>query len=147
VAERLGEPQITVDSDAIKHVLSNLVDNALRYTPPGGTITLDISAPERLKGQKQRVIWFEVRDTGSGIPAEHLPFVFERFYRVDKSRDRKTGGTGLGLAIVKDTVQVLGGEVTITSEPQKGTSVRFWLPAAEMAASHPRKLSLAGFRS
>lgn len=147
VAERLGEPQITVDSDAIKHVLSNLVDNALRYTPPGGTITLDISAPERLKSRKQRIIWFEVKDTGSGIPAEHLPFVFERFYRVDKSRDRKTGGTGLGLAIVKDTVQVLGGEVTITSEPQKGTSVRFWLPAAETAAPHPRKLSLAGFRS
>ncbi len=147
VADSLGEPQINVDTDAIKHVLSNLVDNALRYTPPGGTITLDISAPERLKGQKQRIIWFEVRDTGSGIPAEHLPFVFERFYRVDKSRDRKTGGTGLGLAIVTDTVQVLGGEVTITSEPQKGTSVRFWLPAAETTVPPARKLLLAGFRS
>lgn len=146
VADFPEEPQITVDSDALKHVLSNLVDNALRYTPPGGKITLDISAPEKVKGQKQRVIWFEVKDTGSGIPAEHLPFVFERFYRVDKSRDRKTGGTGLGLAIVKDTVQVLGGEVTITSEPQKGTSVRFWLPAAETASHQKSKLLLAGFR-
>jgi signal transduction histidine kinase len=147
VADSLEEPEITVDSDAIKHALSNLVDNALRYTPAGGTVTLNISAPERIKGQKQRIIWFEVKDSGSGIPAEHLPFVFERFYRVDKSRDRKTGGTGLGLAIVKDTVQVLGGEVTITSQLQKGTSVRFWLPAAVPSGPPSRKLLLAGFRN
>jgi signal transduction histidine kinase len=108
---------------------------------------MNISAPERIKGQKQRIIWFEVKDTGRGIPAEHLPFVFERFYRVDKSRDRKTGGTGLGLAIVKDTVQVLGGEVTITSQLQKGTSVRFWLPAAVSSGPPTRKLLLAGFRN
>jgi two-component system sensor histidine kinase BaeS len=146
VASGPEEPQITVDDDAIKHVLSNLVDNALRYTPPGGTISLTISAPERKKGQKQRVIWFEVKDTGSGIPAEHLPFVFERFYRVDKSRNRVTGGTGLGLAIVKDTVEVLGGEISITSEPQKGTSVRFWLPAASSVSMPSRKMLLAGFR-
>jgi signal transduction histidine kinase len=147
VADSLEEPEITVDSDAIKHALSNLVDNALRYTPAGGTVTLNISAPERIKGQKHRIIWFEVKDSGSGIPAEHLPFVFERFYRVDKSRDRKTGGTGLGLAIVKDTVQVLGGEVTITSQLQKGTSVRFWLPAAVSSGPPSRKLLLAGFRN
>lgn len=147
VGDGIEEPQVTVDTDAIKQVLSNLVDNSLRYTPAGGTISLSISAPERLRGQPHGIIWFEVKDTGSGIPAEHLPFVFERFYRVDKSRDRKTGGTGLGLAIVRDTIQVLGGEVSITSEIQKGTSVRFWLPAAETTVPSSRKLLLAGFRN
>jgi signal transduction histidine kinase len=147
VGEGPEEPEINVDDDAIKHVLSNLIDNSLRYTPKGGTIALNISGPQRTKGQKQRVIWFEVKDTGSGIPTEHLPFVFERFYRVDKSRDRKTGGTGLGLAIVKDTVQVLGGEISITSEPQKGTSVQFWLPAATPVNPPHRKMLLAGLRN
>ena len=147
VAEGAEEPEITVDDDAIKHVLSNLIDNSLRYTPRGGTIAITISGPQRTKGQKQRVIWFEVKDTGSGIPNEHLPFVFERFYRVDKSRDRKTGGSGLGLAIVKDTVQVLGGEISITSEPKKGTSVLFWLPAAVPASTPHRKMLLAGLRN
>lgn len=147
VANGDEEPEITVDDDAIKHVLSNLIDNSLRYTPVGGTISLTISGPQRVKGHKQRVIRFEVKDTGSGIPAEHLPFVFERFYRVDKSRDRKTGGTGLGLAIVKDTVQVLGGEISISSEPHKGTCVQFWLPAAVPASPPHRKMLLAGLRN
>ncbi len=123
------DPLVRTDSDALGHVLSNLVDNALRYTPAGGTIRLRVLAPARLPDSTQRVVRYEVQDSGRGIPAEHLPFVFERFYRVDKSRDRNTGGTGLGLAIVRDTIQTLGGDVQITSEVGQGTTVSFWLPA------------------
>lgn len=137
VDDSRSEPQIRADSDALAHVLSNLVDNALRYTPFGGSVRLNVAAPAQLSGSTQRVVWFEVADNGSGIAPEHLPFVFERFYRVDKSRDRMTGGTGLGLAIVRDTVLALGGEVQIKSEVGSGTTIRFWLPAAQLPA--PRK--------
>ena len=122
--------EVRADSDALNHVLSNLVDNALRYTPSGGTIRLKISGPDRLIGSREPVVWFEVEDNGTGISAEHLPFVFERFYRVDKSRDRNTGGTGLGLSIVRDTIQALGGEVRIESQVGVGTCLKFWLPVA-----------------
>ncbi len=125
-----GEPYVRSDTDALSRILSNLVDNALRYTPPGGAITIAVSAPKSQPDSQQKAVWFVVSDTGSGITPENLPFVFERFYRVDKSRDRTTGGTGLGLAIVRDSVQSLGGEVSITSKPGQGTAIRFWLPAA-----------------
>ncbi len=128
-----SRPLVKADGDALGHVLSNLVDNALRYTSAGGNITLKVSGPADLSSSHQKVVWFEVLDDGSGIPAEHLPFVFERFYRVDKSRDRATGGTGLGLAIVRDTVLAMGGEVSIKSEVGAGTEVKFWLPATESA--------------
>ncbi len=144
------EPQVQADSDALGHILSNLVDNSLRYTPAGGSIRLKIGSPIRLAGERRRVVWFEVHDSGEGIPAEHLPFVFERFYRVDKSRDRNTGGTGLGLAIVRDTIQALGGEVQIESESGVGTTIRFWLPTSgSELALHTRKpaVALAGVRS
>lgn len=140
------EAVVRADSDAVAHVLSNLVDNSLRYTPAGGQVEIKISAPTTIPGgdKKKRVIWFEVADTGKGISEEHLPFIFERFYRVDKSRDRKTGGTGLGLAIVRDTVQALGGEVSIESKvgADSGTTIRFWLPAA-IPESTSRPLVLA----
>lgn len=144
------ELMVRADSDALAHILSNLVDNSLRYTPEGGAIQLKISGPVKLPNNSQKVIWFEVKDNGSGIPAEHLPFVFERFYRVDKSRDRTTGGTGLGLAIVRDTVVAMGGEVQIKSEIEVGTTISFWLPAAgSQTASSGRKLNgvLVGSRS
>ncbi len=118
-------PEVRADADALTHVVSNLVDNALRYTPEGGLITLKVSNQPKLKQ-----VMFEVIDTGSGIPAEHLPFVFERFYRVDKSRDRNTGGTGLGLAIARDAVLAQRGDITIESEEGKGTRVIFHLPSA-----------------
>jgi two-component system phosphate regulon sensor histidine kinase PhoR len=104
----------------------NLVVNAVRYTPAGGTI---------------RVLWhrraqgggvFEVRDTGIGIPREHLARLGERFYRVDDGRSRGTGGTGLGLAIAKHTVQRHGGELQVDSEPGRGSSFRLVFPAARV---------------
>jgi signal transduction histidine kinase len=121
-------PLVRADSDALNHILSNLVDNALRYTDEGGTIAIKIKQNSPALGDKQPEVHFEVSDTGCGIASEHLPFIFERFYRVDKSRDRMTGGSGLGLAIVRDTVQALGGDVKIESTPGKGTKILFNLP-------------------
>jgi signal transduction histidine kinase len=116
------ERDIWADVEAFSHVLSNLIDNALRYTPANGTITVKAHSP------KQKYVWFEVSDSGSGISEEHLPFVFERFYRVDKSRSSETGGTGLGLAIVRDSVLTMGGDVKINSKVNEGTTVGFSLP-------------------
>ena len=138
------EAEVHADSDALNHVLSNLVDNALRYTKAGGEVQLKIGPVERLSDYKKPIIWFSVKDNGSGIPAEHLPFVFERFYRVDKSRDRNTGGTGLGLAIVRDTVQALGGEVKIESTVGEGTEITFWLPVVQIAKPSERWPLLTG---
>jgi signal transduction histidine kinase len=125
------EPRVRTDTDAVMHALSNLVDNALRYTPEEGQVCVKIgyTSSQTKSNSKQKRVWFQVSDTGEGIAPEHLPFVFERFYRVDKSRSRHTGGTGLGLAIVRDTVQTLGGEVLINSELGVGTDITFWLPA------------------
>ncbi|MBI3097666.1 MAG: HAMP domain-containing protein [Planctomycetes bacterium] len=101
-----------VDADMIERAVANLVDNAIKYTPEGGSVTVTVRAPGEI----------EVRDTGVGIPAEDQKRVFERFYRVDKSRSREAGGTGLGLAIVKHIAQLHGGEVTVESAPGKGSS-------------------------
>jgi signal transduction histidine kinase len=107
---------ITADATAVRQVLSNLVDNALRHTPAGGKVTI-FSEPDPLG------IALGVRDTGSGITAEHLPRIFERFYRVDPARSREAGGTGLGLSIVKHLVEAHGGRVAAESAG-RGTTVR-----------------------
>jgi signal transduction histidine kinase len=107
---------LTADVTAVRQVLSNLVDNALRHTPAGGRVTI-FSEPDPLG------IALGVRDTGSGIPAEHLPRIFERFYRVDPARSREAGGTGLGLSIVKHLVEAHGGRVSAESAG-RGTTVR-----------------------
>jgi two-component system phosphate regulon sensor histidine kinase PhoR len=109
--------------------LSNLVGNAVRYTPGGGSV--DVAATLLAGGR----IEFSVRDTGPGIAAEHLPRLTERFYRVDRSRSRDTGGTGLGLAIVKHVVQRHGGELKIASTPGAGSTFSFVLPAARVRAT------------
>jgi two-component system phosphate regulon sensor histidine kinase PhoR len=111
------------DPDALRQVLDNLVDNAVKYTPNGGRITV------RWSGTAETVI-FEVEDTGVGIPQEDLPRVFERFYRVDKARSRSVGGTGLGLSIVKHLVQAMKGQVRVASTVNKGTTFRVTLPRA-----------------
>jgi two-component system, OmpR family, phosphate regulon sensor histidine kinase PhoR len=111
------------DADALRQVLDNLVDNAIKYTPNGGRITVRWSATA------DSVI-FEVEDTGVGIPQEDLPRVFERFYRVDKARSRAVGGTGLGLSIVKHLVQAMKGQVRVASTLGKGTTFRVSLPRA-----------------
>lgn len=103
-----GLEPVLVDADRFGQVLTNLLDNALRHTPAGGRVTL--SAALTTTGTR-----FAVTDTGEGIGAEHLPFVFERFYRVDTARDRGHGGTGIGLAIVRGLVHAHGGSVTAHS--------------------------------
>jgi len=112
---------LAVDPDALRQILSNLYDNSLRHTPRGGAITV-WSAPA---GEG---VVIEVRDTGSGIAAEHLPRIFERFYRADPARSRDQGGTGLGLAIVKHLVEAHSGRVDAESAPGRGTTIRIVLP-------------------
>ncbi|HSW24110.1 MAG TPA: phosphate regulon sensor histidine kinase PhoR [Burkholderiaceae bacterium] len=106
--------------------LLNLVSNAVRHTPAGGRIT--VSWQRRAQGAGV----FEVRDSGIGIAREHLPRLGERFYRVDDGRSRSSGGTGLGLAIAKHTVQRHGGELSVDSEPGKGSAFRLVLPASRV---------------
>jgi two-component system phosphate regulon sensor histidine kinase PhoR len=112
------------DRRAVDQVLTNLLDNALKYTDAGGRVTVEI------EGQPEGVR-VSVSDTGIGIPSEHQARIFERFYRVDKARSRSLGGTGLGLAIVKHLVQAMGGEVFLESEPGRGSTFRFTLPRAD----------------
>lgn len=114
------------DSTELLSATSNLVQNALRYTPPGGTV--DVS----LRLMPDDRVEFAVQDTGSGIAPEHLPRLTERFYRVDRSRSRESGGTGLGLSIVKHVVQRHGGELRIISELGKGSRFAFTLPASRV---------------
>jgi two-component system phosphate regulon sensor histidine kinase PhoR len=113
--------QVFCDSQAIFQVLANLLDNAIKYTPEGGSIAVR----SEVRDGKAEVA---VRDTGMGIPAEDVPRLFERFYRVDKARSRELGGTGLGLSIVRHLVMAQGGEVRVESEPGKGSTFAFTLP-------------------
>ncbi len=121
------DTSVTADKDAVHQVFANLLDNALKYA--SGTSKIEIGATER-----QDRMEFFVRDFGPGIPSEHLPRLFERFYRVDKARSREAGGTGLGLAIVKHIVLNHGGEVGVTSELGHGSKFWFRLPLAEVSA-------------
>jgi signal transduction histidine kinase len=114
--------KVSADADGLSRVLTNLLDNAARHTPKDGSIIL--CAVER--GQN---VVIQVEDTGSGIPADHLPHVFDRFYRVDASRERGAGGTGLGLALVKAIVEAHHGTVSIASEVSRGTTVTIKLPS------------------
>lgn len=120
VVDRQDDLQVKGDAHRLEQVLRNLVDNAIRYTPDGGTITLSLL---RDAGWARLV----VADTGIGISPDHLPHIFDRFYRVDKARSKARGGTGLGLAIVKGIVEQHGGRVTVTSEPGKGSTFTVWL--------------------
>ena len=118
-------PNVLADEDRTMQVLTNLVSNAIQYTNENGTITLSVS---RL-GNEMHV---SVRDTGVGIPAEHLPHIFDRFYRVDKSRSRQAGGgSGIGLTIAKHFVEAQGGRIWVESEGEsKGSAFIFTLPFA-----------------
>ena len=119
--------QAWCDSEAVSQILSNLLDNAIKFTPAGGRITVGARPAGRL-------IEVYVRDTGIGIPAEDLPRLFERFYRVDKARSRELGGTGLGLSIVKHLVAALDGTTRVESAVGQGSTFFFTLPADEAAA-------------
>jgi len=110
---------VDMDAQYIGRVINNLVSNALRFTPPGGSVT--ISA--RREGPRVEV---RVRDTGEGIPPQDLPYIFDSFYRGEKSRSRATGGAGLGLAIARGIVLAHGGEIQVESTPGAGTEFIFW---------------------
>ncbi len=116
-----GLPEIEADGRRIEQVVANLLDNAFNHTPSGGTVTVAASA-----GTDGVLV--SVADTGEGIPAEHLPYIFGRFYRVDDARSRRTGGAGLGLAIVKQMVELHGGKIWVESEVGKGSKFSFTLP-------------------
>ena len=105
-------------------MLFNLLDNAIKYTPSGGTIAVRVTCPD---GRAQ----VEVADTGIGIAPEHLPHIFERFYRVDPARSRESDGTGLGLAICRSIAEAHGGTIAVESTVGRGTRVTLTLPAAD----------------
>jgi two-component system, OmpR family, phosphate regulon sensor histidine kinase PhoR len=111
----------------LQQLFINLVDNAVKYTPAGGLVTISGRAVD---SEAHAEVEITVTDTGAGISEKDLPRLTERFYRVDKARSRELGGTGLGLAIVKHIVQAHGGELNIESVLSKGTTVRVFLPAA-----------------
>jgi two-component system phosphate regulon sensor histidine kinase PhoR len=123
--------QVFADRDAIHQVFANLIDNALKYAPGDKNILLGAAETEPW------TVEFYVKDFGPGIPSEHLPRLFERFYRVDKARSREAGGTGLGLAIVKHIVLNHGGEAGVTSELGHGSTFWFRLPRAEVSVEAP----------
>jgi two-component system sensor histidine kinase VicK len=115
-------PDIFADRDKIEQVFQNILSNAIKYTPEGGKIFIRLDSIE----DRVRIIF---GDTGIGIPKEDLPRLFERFYRVDKTRSRELGGTGLGLSIAKEIVEAHDGIITIDSELGHGTQVTILLPA------------------
>lgn len=110
-----------VDVGRIRQVLGNILDNALRHTPEGGAVRITLDGNETSAT-------IEVADTGGGIPPEHLPHLFERFYRANRARDRAQGGTGLGLAVAHELVTAHGGSLTVSSTPDLGSTFTMQLP-------------------
>ncbi len=137
VAEADPELKIECDAGAIHQILTNLLENAAKYTPDGGRIEV---GGRRLNGRVQ----IYVRDNGIGIAAEHIPRLFERFYRVDKARSRELGGTGLGLAIVKHLVMAHHGSVRVESEPGRGSTFSVELPVIQTQQGLLRPEQLQG---
>jgi two-component system phosphate regulon sensor histidine kinase PhoR len=117
------KPVIASNADLIMQIISNLLDNAIKYSPPGSTVKLQLE-------ELETSIRINVIDTGIGIPEQEKQRIFERFYRVDKARSRKTGGSGLGLAIAKHLLEKLGGSITVTSQPGEGSTFSVYLPKA-----------------
>jgi two-component system phosphate regulon sensor histidine kinase PhoR len=118
-----GAAAAWADEESVNQILDNLIDNAVKYTPPGGQIQVRWT-------DSDDQIRLEVEDSGIGIPEQDLPRIFERFYRVDKARSRELGGTGLGLSIVKHLVQSMHGTVQATSHVGQGTTFTVLLPRA-----------------
>jgi heavy metal sensor kinase len=118
-------PDLTasLDPDAVTQVVLNLLENAIKYTPSGRVrLSAHLTRPDSSE------VLIAISDSGPGIPAEHLPHIFDRFYRVDRARSRELGGAGLGLAIAKQFVEVHGGTIRVESTPGKGSEFRFTLP-------------------
>lgn len=117
------QARVNGDPDRLKQVLFNLVDNAIKYTPSGGEVTLSLD-------RDAEWVRVSVADTGIGIPAEDLPKIFDRFYRVDRARSREKGGSGLGLAIANWIAEAHGGRIQVQSQVGKGSTFTVWLPLA-----------------
>jgi len=122
-------PMCKIDAGRIEQALSNLLDNALNHTPPGGTVTVSAGATA------EYTVQITVADTGEGIPEEHLPYIFDRLYRVDESRSRERGGAGLGLAIARQMIELHGGRIWVESELGKGSTFTFTLPTCQPTAT------------
>jgi signal transduction histidine kinase len=130
-----GDPWLVVEADQsrLTRLLVNLVDNGLKHTPHGGVVTVSVS-------QTAREALLLVNDTGEGIAPEHLPHLFERFYRVDSARSRTDGGTGLGLAISKWIAEAHRGRIEVESQPGRGTTFTVRLPLAHQhTTARPRR--------
>ncbi len=125
------EAEVFCDSEAVHQILSNLIDNAIKYTPEGGSVTLSGKVLPVITGQPE-LVEISVRDSGTGIPPDDVPRLFERFYRVDKARSRAMGGTGLGLAIVKHLALAQGGNVRVESIINQGSTFYFTLPVHDL---------------
>lgn len=122
ILEKMSDQKVRVigDKRRLSQVITNLVENAIKYNKPGGQVIIGIQ-------DKSKEVEVFVTDTGRGIPAEHLPRIFERFYRVDKERSRSVGGTGLGLAIVKHIIEAHKSKIYVASQTGKGSTFRFSL--------------------
>jgi len=123
-------PSICVDHFKLEQVFNNLLENALKYTPPGGAVTIAAARARATGGDPGKDLEIRVSDTGTGIAPADLPHIFQRFYRADKARSRALGGTGLGLSIVKHIVQIHGGSVRAESEVGSGSTFIIRLPGA-----------------
>jgi signal transduction histidine kinase len=121
--EAFYDDDLTVSGDTVKlqQVISNIVDNAIKYTPDGGRVTVEV-----YENSGNAVV--KISDTGIGIPANDLPHIFDRFFRVDKARSRATGGTGLGLSIAHKIILLHGGNIRVVSEEGKGSIFYIELP-------------------
>ncbi|MGH2537274.1 MAG: ATP-binding protein [Candidatus Promineifilaceae bacterium] len=128
VLEEVDQVCVLGDVDRLKQLVLNLVDNAIKYTPAGGEVTLSL-------GKKDGAVRLAVSDSGVGIPAEDLPRIFDRFYRVDKARSRRMGGSGLGLSIARWIAQAHGGEIRVDSKLGEGSTFTLTLPALDGAPS------------
>jgi len=135
LAEEKGQPlevagdqelQAHVDALVLRQAFINLIDNAIKYSPPGGVVRIDV----RAGGAGEAVV--EVKDEGPGIPEMHRSRVFERFYRVDAGRSREQGGAGLGLSIARWAVEANGGRIELETEDGKGSVFRVVLPAMNL---------------
>jgi two-component system sensor histidine kinase SenX3 len=120
---RAAQYTVRGDETQLTSMFSNLIDNAVKYTPPGGRV-------EVTGGFEDSKVVIRVSDTGIGIPEAKLPRIFERFYRVDKARSKETGGTGLGLSIGKHVAENHGGRVSVESTPGEGSTFTVYLPRA-----------------
>jgi signal transduction histidine kinase len=112
------------DEQTLEQVFGNLISNAIKFNKPGGSASLSIS-------QEGDLVVAKIKDTGIGIAKEHLPFLFDQFYRVSRREDQKIKGTGLGLSIAKKIIDLHNGSIQVTSEPGQGTTFSVWLPKAE----------------